>query len=980
MEEASMLTEREKTVAAAGQTALEKIVGYQFPPDAKSARDDLMNFAAQVESQRAQGVSIAEKEARRAKKELERQWGITEVAEPFFEGLGGIEETLQRLARKSKDKLSGRETVKYELQTPEEVTKGKQGRFVDEVEARQVIVKGVLGQQIAVVSDMARKLKQKKASGERLDREEKGQYYAAQMILEARPVVYCELVETASQIEGAMKRLENKKDDLEGLDSSQAEETLAKLRQSLPKAKDLKVLAKYQDVTQGLRRRSTTYVGARVAEAVSRITEKVVGRRPTTAELSVGFDLEKEAKKRIEESLIKRGERMYQDETLDYRTFDQAAETMAGRASNKKEADQWRRLARARYYFRESVPVFFNDADAFLNARPALEQAKTKGEPWVLPEEDMYALLNDEKVRRAAVRYYRPMKAGDIVFGDKGRLYEMRPDGEAVKPIGQLPLHERLALEMLHSWGVHPDPFKEKHGPQRKPVAWHGTYKAIHDSFRRLYPYDKWARAGELKLFRAAIGMEDFTLIMEDPEKPGEYFLGDHLQMRGLTSQDLLTRWDEIKTKRDLRSSGWFWSQIRKGVETANGWGDLFAEGILTPKSVWEKLGQDKYAHIPAGKSHIRDQILRRIYRQADEAVIRGLLVEAATKGILDKTALYNAVMLTGLKMTDLFEMTGIYFTAFSAKGGVEEQIEAMKKGYLADPDHAGASDEEVRVYILEKTGLDLTAEIPETYHLWRKAAGQNLLEFEGFKGTIDELLAKIREKGIDKYRFKGDKSKKLAELLLEDPVHQILGKLLETVQDKNWADFQDWISEQRDAARTGQRISEMERMKEVAKLKELRANGVFKDLQLEKALKMIDGLPKAESRIARLKTIDGLIHERWPTPTTASIAFMMEIVEKLSLGAWKRETSSAYEWCQKWLGANPFAAVAGTASWLGLMGTEWLIAGAAPPLLMWTGSWFLFTLAGSAVTDALHLLNEYVIRFTREPYDLYLFRPRKKG
>lgn len=970
------------------------------PQDLPSVLSELQRIDNQRDVLKAQHGNV---EVRRTEWFLEEQKGELEVAKEYL-GLDRDpdaptidQEVSERLAASKKKDPRGVRTI-YDIS-------GKE--VEDPQEARKLITEEVLVKRLAGV----RRIRDEIDPGGKLtagefaaikDQKAKGQLYAAELILQTiHPFVFADKMEAAEETYSAVAEFDSKKDEVVNLDASAARNKIEEAAKFLPEADTISTLAAteigrvYGKAPSSSGRQSATCLARAGAEAAEKVVNAGTGKRPTDVLFALEepdpahpsrrapIDLKGIAIRALDGARRRRAERMYQNDSLSCGDFDQAAEAMSRQAVTKEEEIKWKLLARFRHYAREGVTVFSANPAKFKEAAPSLEQAKSKGEPWVLPTEDQYALLEDENVRKAIGVYYEQIRAGEIVFGGKGQTYRVKPDGSAAEPIGYLPITDRFALEVLHSWGVHSSPFLEVPAAResareqqarelrnkRKQIAWN-TYKGSHDGIRRLYPYDKYIEEGNPPLYLEATGTPDFTLILENPNKPGQWFLGDYLQMHGLTPQDLLTGWDEIKRKNRFgKGPDWFWAQIDKGVETSKGWGDLIKEGLLTPEAVWQKLGKEAYGYLPAP---LKRQILRPLYGLADQSAINLIMMTARQEGAMKKTDLLNLVMTKGLKMFELYELTGIYFSTVAGTGRVASQIEAMKNAYLGI--HPGAVVEADQ-YVFELMGIRTAEGIPDTYADWRDMVGKNLLRLEGYSGTIDALLEEIKS---SRYKYKKIASEGLAHLLAEDPVAKVVDGLMVRIQEKNWADFQDWLGNLHREIGGGKLPPEELIKQMLQKLTQQRGEGFFDAEKLAQAERELSKLGHQESFFSRLKTSDGLFHQRWPTPLTVVFSILPEI-PILGIPFKFLKGTQAHASIDKWLGANPASVILGTTSWLGYMGVQTWLAGGLPTLTAWTSTFWIATLAGSVMTDVMHLINENIFQFTRNKFNQSPLSPKKK-
>lgn len=881
------------------------------------------------------------------------------------------------------------------------------GKEVDDPqEARKLITEEVLVKRLAGVRrirdqiDPGRKLTAREFAAI-ADPRAKGQLYAAELILQAvHPFVVADKTGAAAETYGAVAEFDSRRDEVANLDASAARDKIEEAAKLLPEGDTISTLAAteigrvYGKASSSPERQSATYLAKAGAEAAERVVNAGTGKRPIDVPFAleetdprdpsrkIPIDITEMATRTLDGIRTGRADRMYQNDSLSCGDFDRAAEVMSRQAVTREEADRWKLLARFRHYAREGVTVFSGNPAKFKEAAPSLEQAKSRGEPWILPTEDQYTILEDENVRRA-IRVYYGIRAGEIVFGGKGQAYKVKPDGSAAEPIGHLSMVDRIALEMLHSWGVHSSPFLEapvagetareqqarELRNKRKQVAWN-TYKGSHDGIRRLYPYDKYIEEGNPPLYLEATGTPDFTLILENPDKPGQWFLGDYLQMQGLTPQDLLTKWDEIKRKNQFgKGPDWFWAQIDKGVETSKGWGDLIKEGLLMPETVWQKLGKEAYGYLPAP---LKRQILRPLYQLADQSTINLIMTQVRVEGVMKKADLLNMVMTKGLKMFDLYELTGIYFSTVAGTGRVASQIEAMRNAYLGThPDAVAEADQ----YVFELTGIRIAEGIPDTYADWRDMVGKNLLRLEGYSGTVDALLEGIKG---GKYRYKKTASEGLAHLLLEDPVAKVVDGLMVRIQEKNWVDFQEWLANQHREIGEGKLPPEELIKQMLQKLTQQRGEGFFDAEKLAQAERELSKLGHQESFFSRLKTSDGLFHQRWPTPLSFTFSILPEIpVLGIPFKFLKKPQVQAS--IEKWLGSNPASVILGTAGWLGYMGVQTWLVGELPFWTVWTSTFWIATLAGSVMTGTMHLVNEHIFQFTRNKFDQSPLSPKKK-
>lgn len=975
------------------------------PQDLPSVEGEL----TRIESQRAALESLHGWEAvERTKFALLEQQGELEVAMAYFGGhidsLTGKrvatinEETDKRLARsRKKDRLKVKTVFEVD---GEEIT--------NLLLARKKIAEQVLLERIEVVLQARDEVDPggNLSSAEFAaisDPKDKGKLYAAELIPQAiHPFVVAREMEAGEETYGAVAEFDSMKDEVANLDASATRSKIEKAAKLLPEAATISTLWPteigriYGKAPSSPGWQSATYLAKAGAEAAVRVVNAGTGRRPTDTPLalegpdprdpskSAAIDMTGMATRALDSARGRRADRMYQSDSLSCGDFDQAAEVMSRQAAKREEALGWKLLARFRHYVRESVTAFSGDPSGFKSVSAmSLEQAKAASKPWLMPSEDQNAVLEDENVRKAIGVYYGQIRAGEIVFGGKGQTYRVEADGSAAKPIGYLPIADRVALEVLHSWGVHSSPFleapaagetaREKQARElrneRRQVAWN-TYKGDHDGIRKLYPYNKYIEEGNPPLYLEATGTPDFTLIMENPDEPGQWFLGDYLQMQGLTTQDLLTKWDEIKRKKFGKGPGWFWAQIDKGVETSKGWGDLIKEGLLTPEAVWQKLGKEAYGYLPAP---LKRQILRPLYALADQSMINLIMTQAGIEGAMKKTDLLNLVMTKGLKMFELYELTGIYFSTVAGTGRVASQIEAMRSAYLGA--HPGAVAEADQ-YVFGLTGIRAADGMPDTYSAWRKMVGNNLLRLEGYIGTVDALLEEIKS-GRYKYKDKAV-SKNLAGLLLKDPVAEIIDRLTIEIQEKNWADFQDWLGNLRRDIGEGKLPPEELLKQMLQKIAQQRGEDFFDAGKLTQAERILDKLDRQESFFSRLKTSDGLVHQRWPTPLSFAFTILpdLPLIGPVFKFLGKPGVHASID---KWLGANPASAILGTAGWLGYIGVQAWLVGGAPALITWTSSFWIATLAGSIMTDTMHLINEHIFQFTRHSYEQFPVSPKKK-
>jgi len=955
--------------------ALKRVFPDYQPPQTE---EEINSLVGQLKKRIEQAEKTELPELTQATKAAIYQRGELAVADRYFSTIE--EETkgeLESFKETGRDKF-GRATEQF-----------KEGVSQEEAESRAKIT--ALQRANEQLEKEIEELERKQES-DPLSAEELGRRHAAETLYHyGYSLVGAATLGSAVKVGQLLREFETVKDNLSGLETGVIDETVEKWEKWLPAEQEAKQIAALvrdeRETRAGLEGQKTTYLGNRLAGIVRETVNAIHGRKLSVAELSreENLRLVEVAEKRKKEIQAARAERIlsaaYQSEQLSSDRFDemvkQVAEVIPGRTAEKKETDRrtmeaWQFYARFRHYTHEVIPLLHGYPPLIISQDNSEHSRIIGGH--MIGQEELRKMLDNGKIRQEIVGCAQDIEEGDVVFGDSWRLYRMvkSKGGWTNEEIGKMSIEKRLAYEVLDSMGVHPTPLTKD---PKKKMAWNNSKG--HDGLRKLFLYDKWGEAGYKKVFKklfdklikAGLMGEGYTLIA--PKEKGGFEVGSQLEIAGITPEQIRDNWRDIRGR--ITSPLLFFDKLRKANKTADAWGKMFKKGgQLIPRDVTETFGvEEGYTYL--GGDEKKELIMRFIYEEADESAIRQLTEAVAATSMLKKDKLIEAVMLNGLKLYALYELTGLYFSGITGGESIRQGLEAMKETYLKK--NKNASHEQIRNYTLQRSGIDIDGEIPEGYQQWRSLLENQLKALEKHGGDdIYHLLGEIKKQGIDNYKFRKPESKWLAKLLIEDPVNQIWVKLVGFAQRETMRKFEeDRMSELRTMVAHGELFSERDMESEAENLKKFRADGMLTDAQFEKCLRLLEELRKSESGWQRLKTLDGLVHQRWPTPFTSVIALGLELMTAFKF---KGETSEFYASVKKWLGSNPAAFFAGKAALGVVLGSNWWLYGSVGP---WFGTLSVISLAEVGVTAFLHLLNEKGFQFTRRPYNQYPFRPRAR-
>lgn len=192
--------------------------------------------------------------------------------------------------------------------------KSRNGNAIDEETARFLAAMEVLQKRAEALDKTLQEVEEKSAKGEELTPEDQGRYYAAHLIRNfAHNVVVAVETGVADKIARVIQELEDRPDDLDGLDDREAIETLNNFGRYLPAPHQLAALAENSDVAAGLRGETTTYLGSNIAKYVKQLVLKLIGKEPTVEELKAGgrgLDLREAMVRRINTAIVKRAARI----------------------------------------------------------------------------------------------------------------------------------------------------------------------------------------------------------------------------------------------------------------------------------------------------------------------------------------------------------------------------------------------------------------------------------------------------------------------------------------------------------------------------------------------------------------------------------------------------------------------------------------------------------------------------------------------
>jgi len=303
-----MSTPEMEQIRTAGRTFLERVIPNYKPPQTTEEAEEHLRILLVKKEKILQGAIGEERkrlEGEFTRAEFEARWqvGEVDVSSQYFEELDkAISAATNELRQERRDE-AGRKWWIYVVG----------GKVVSEEEARIAAAKKVLADRNrrvrAVIEEIDGKRKREKLSAE-----DQGRDHAARVIDDyVHSAVVCQEIGASKRIATAIRDLEEKGDDLAGLDSSEANGVVEKEAKELPDPTQLadlvrrygEVKAALESLGEGtLTTTLTTYLGRNVAEVIRNVVRDVTGREPTPAELTAGsgLDLEREAKKRISEA------------------------------------------------------------------------------------------------------------------------------------------------------------------------------------------------------------------------------------------------------------------------------------------------------------------------------------------------------------------------------------------------------------------------------------------------------------------------------------------------------------------------------------------------------------------------------------------------------------------------------------------------------------------------------------------------------